>query len=413
MKKTIFLLLLILQIVQVKAQTKDLNYFVGEGLKNSPLLKENKNKEHRNKLDSMNIAAAAGIQVHAESTNSFAPVINGWGYDEVKTDKANVSALLMVSKELTGAQNRRKHYESIELQNQSSRNTGKISEQELKKNITDQYLITFNDEQQFLFGEEILKILNKEEILLNRLTQSGTYRQTDYLSFIVNLRQQKIGIKTLKNQYDYDYFTLCYLCGVTDTTVFKLSDPELNTVQLPDLTSSVFFRQFVLDSLNIQNEKELVDIAYKPKVSAFADAGYLSSLAYKPGRNFGASAGLTLSIPLFDGGQKDILYKQLAIDEQDRSNYAGFYKSQYQQQIDNLWKRLKANRDMDGQLSEQIPYVQTLMEADHKLLESGDLRISDYLDAISNYLIAKNQLLQNTVEKYQLINELNYWNRTK
>jgi len=413
MRKTIFLLLLILQIVQVWSQTKDLNYFIGEGLENSPLLKEYKNKEHRNKLDSMNIAAASGFQVNVVSTNSYAPVIKGYGYDEVKTDKANVSALLSVSRELTGAQNRRKHFESIELQNQSSRNAGKITEQQLKKDITDQYITTFNYEQQYLFGEEILKLLNKEEILLNRLTQTGAYRQTDYLSFVVSLRQQKIGVNTLKNQYEYDYFTLCYLCGVADTTVFSLSDPSLNTTQIPDVSSSVFSRQFELDSLKIQNEKELVDLAYKPKISAFADAGYLSSLAYMPSRNFGASAGFSLSIPIYDGGQKDIQHKQLAIDELDRSNYVGFYKSQYQQQINNLWKRLKANSEMSVQISEQIAYVQTLMEADHKLLESGDLRISDYLDAISNFLNAKNQLIQNKVEKYQLINELNYWNRSK
>ena len=174
-----------------------------------------------------------------------------------------------------------------------------------------------------------------------------------------------------------------------------------------------YYRQFVLDSLKIRNSKELVDLDYKPKISAYADAGYLSSLAYKPGHNFGASAGFTLSIQIYDGGQKQIQHKQLAIDEKDRSNYADFYKSNYQLQLNNLWKRLNANREMFGQITEQINLVKTLMEANHKLLESGDIRISDYLDAISNYLNAKNLLIDNTIEKYQIINELNYWNRTK
>ena len=413
MKKTILFLLFVIQLVQAATQTKDLNYFISEGLENSPLLKEYQNREQRNKLDSMNIAAKSGFHVMAVSNNSYAPVINGWGYDEVKTDKANVSSLLSVSKELTGAQNRRKRYESIELQNKSAKNAGKISEQDLKKNITDQYIITYNNEQQYLFNREMFDLLNKEEIILHQLTQTGTYKQTDYLSFCVNQRNQKILVQNLKNQYEYDYFTLCCLCGIDDTTVYSLSDPELKAQTISDLSTSVFSRQFELDSLKILNAKELVDFDYKPKFSVYADAGYLSSLAYMPGRNFGASAGFSVNIPIYDGGQRKIQYKQLSIDEQDRSNYSNYYKSQYQQQINNLWKRLKANSELSGQITEQITYVQTLMDADHKLLESGDLRISEYLVAISDYLNAKNLLIQNKIEKYQIINELNYWNRSK
>jgi len=413
MKKTIFFLLFIFPLFQAMAQTKDLSFFIGEGLNNSPLLKEYQNREQRNKLDSMNIAAKSGFNVLAESNNSYAPVIKGWGYDEVKTDKANVSALLTVSKELTGARNRRKQYELIALENQSAKNAGKVTEQELKKSITEQYIAAYNSEQQHLFNQEILNLLSKEETFLNKLTQAGIYKQTDYLSFSVNQRQQKILVKSLKNQYDYDFFTLCYLCGIKDTSVYNLSDPALKAEQLPDLSSSVYYRQFVLDSLKIQHSKELVDLDYKPKISAYADAGYLSSLSYMPGRNFGASAGFTLSIPIYDGGQKEIQHKQLAIDEKNRSNYADFYKSNYQLQLNNLWKRLSANGEMSGQIAEQIHLVKTLMEANHKLLESGDIRISEYLDAISNYLNARNLLIENTIEKYQIINELNYWNRTK
>ncbi|MDP4278884.1 MAG: TolC family protein, partial [Bacteroidota bacterium] len=355
----------------------------------------------------------SGIQVSAVSTNTYAPVIHGWGYDEVKTDKATVSALISVSKELTGAQSRRKRYESIALQTLSARNTGKISEQDLKKSMTEQYIAAFNSQQQYLLNQEIATLLMKEELMLNRLTRATIYKQTDYLSFVVSLRQQNLLVKDLKNQYDYDYFTLCLLCGVRDTTVFPLSDPKLNAEQLPDVSTSVFYHQFELDSLNIQNKKELIDIPYKPKISLYADAGYLSSLSNLPGRNVGASAGFTLSIPIYDGGQKSLQHRLLAIDELDRSTYAGFYRSHYQQQISNLWKRLKANREMAAQLPELVTAVQTLMEADHRLLESGDLPIADYIVAIGNYLTAKNRLIQNDVEKYQIINELNYWNRTK
>jgi len=413
MKRTVILILLIIQIFQVKAQTKDLNYFIQEGLVNSPLLKEYLNKEQQNKLDSISIVAKSGFQVMAESNNYYAPVIKGWGYDNAVTDGSNITAILSVSRELTGAKNKLKHFESIRLQNQSSKNEGKISEQELKKNIIDQYIITYSNEQQYIFNKEILNLLNNEVILLHQLTQSGLYKQTDYLSFCVNQGQQKILVNSLKNQYEYDYFTLCYLCGIQDNSVYSLSDPEIKTELLPDITSSVFMYQYELDSLKIQNAKDLVEYEYRPKVNAYADAGYLSSLSNKPGQNFGASIGLKVSVPIYDGGQKKIQYKLLSIDEQNRSNYVDFFKSQYQQKIKGLWKKLQTNNELTKQIIEQIAYVQALMEADHKLLESGDLRISEYLVAMGNFLNAKNMLIQNKIDKYQIINELNYWNRSK
>ena len=47
-----------------------------------------------------------------------------------------------------------------------------------------------------------------------------------------------------------------------------------------------------------------IDLSYKPKVSLYADAGYVSSLQYLPYKNFGASAGVNLTVPIYDGRQK-------------------------------------------------------------------------------------------------------------
>ena len=54
-----------------------------------------------------------------------------------------------------------------------------------------------------------------------------------------------------------------------------------------------------------------------------------------------------------------------------------------------------------------------LLDANHKLLEIGEVHIADYILAIGNYLTAQNMLVANTIEGYQIVNELNYWNREK
>lgn len=413
MKRYITLIVIVLLVKSISAQQKQLAFFIDNALQNSPLLKEYQNQVQRSKLDSARIAAGLGFQVTAISNNSYAPVIKGWGYDEAITNGANISAVVSVSKEFTGLQNRQNRYEAIGLQTQSARNSSKISEQELKKSVTNQYITTYSDGQQVKFNSEMLKLLAKEEAVLKQLTESGVYKQVDYLAFCVSQRQQKLLVTNLKNQYNYNYLTLCYLCGIEDTTTFILTDPEIKADVAPDLSSSVFYQQFVLDSLKLQNYNKLIDYSYKPKISAYVDGGYNSSLTYLPARNFGTSAGIMISVPLYDGGQRKIQHSQLSIDEQNRANYLHFFKVQYRQQQNRLLQQLKANQEVAEQITEQIVYTKALVDADRKLLETGDIRIADYTLAIANYLNANNLLAQNTVERYQIINELNYWNRTK
>jgi hypothetical protein len=59
----------------------------------------------------------------------------------------------------------------------------------------------------------------------------------------------------------------------------------------------------------------------------------------------------------------------------------------------------------------QLKYAQGLIDANKKLLETGDARIADYIIAIGNYISMRNIITQNTINKLQIINQLNYWNR--
>jgi len=45
-----------------------------------------------------------------------------------------------------------------------------------------------------------------------------------------------------------------------------------------------------------------------------------------------------------------------------------------------------------------------------KLLETGDIKITDYVLGLNNYISAKNLVVQNMIARYQIINQLNYWN---
>jgi outer membrane protein TolC len=397
----------------IVAQQTNLKYFINQALINSPLLKDWQNQILSNKADSMIIRAGFGPQVNAISNNLYAPVINGWGYDEAITNGANLSALLSVTKEIVGKRNRENQYQSLRIQNQSLLNAGKITEQDLIKNVTEQYLNAYGSWQQYIFDVDILVLLRKEELILKRLTEQNIYKQTEYLTFLITLQQQEFQAGQAKSLYQNDLATLMYLCGIEDTLSLSLSEPDITLATIPEVQNSIFYQSFITDSLKLGIEEKKIDFSYNPKVSLFGDAGYNSSLIFQPWKNFGGSFGINISVPIYDGRQRKIQHDKIHFSEQTRQNYRTFYIKQYQQQINQLYQQLNSNQQLVNLIIGQLTNAQILVEANRKLLEAGDVRINDYIIAINNLLNIKNSMVQNNIQKYHLINQINYWGRTK
>src|ERR1700753_3326747 len=148
--------------IHASAQDKSLDYYTSSALRNSPLLKDYLNQSRLNLIDSQRIRASYKPQVTGNSTNAYYPVINGWGYDNAITNGTNISELVGVNQKLVSKQNLQNQYEAIRLQNEGLSVTGKISEQDLKKTITGQYITTYGIWQQFSFNNEMLDLLKKE-----------------------------------------------------------------------------------------------------------------------------------------------------------------------------------------------------------------------------------------------------------
>jgi hypothetical protein len=72
-----------------KAQSpivRSLDFFMEQGLNASTLLKDNKNQQRSNKIDSLRWRAAYRPQVTASSTGLYAPVVKGYGFDQTLTN---------------------------------------------------------------------------------------------------------------------------------------------------------------------------------------------------------------------------------------------------------------------------------------------------------------------------------------
>jgi outer membrane protein TolC len=393
------------------SQERDLDYYLQQALRNSPLLKDYRNQMQSNLADSQLILAANKPQVTGTSINDYAPIIHGYGYDDALSNGGNFSDLVSVNKNLVSRKRLDAQLATIRLQNLGLENSAKISGQDLKKNVTAQYITTYGDRQQLEFHQQTFALLQKEEGLLKDLTEKNVYHQTDYLAFLVTLKQEGLLLKQLQIQFRNDYGTLNYLCGVIDTAAVALPEPAIVLQSLPDIDSSAFFRQYHIDSLKLLNSRSLIDFSYKPKASLYADAGFSSTLAYTPYKNFGTSFGFTVTLPIYDGHQRKIQYSKLDIAERTRTGYKDFFRNQYDQQIAQLSQQLKATEELIGEVSEQLKYSEALITANGKLLGTGDARIADYILALGNYLNAKNLLTQNNITRLQIINQINYWNR--
>ncbi len=408
-KNGIIFLIIIFPLFSI-SQNKGLDYFINKSLTNNPRTAELQNLILSNSLDSQLIFAANKFQVTGSGNAYYAPVFNGYGYDVAITNGQQLSALVSLNKQIYNKRNLSLQYKSLQIQKDSLKITSAISKQDIKKAVVTQYITTYGDQLQLAFNDEVIELLANEEVLLKKLTQKNVYKQADYLSFVVTLQQQQLARNQLLIQYKNNYATLNYIAGIVDTTTETLSAPDVEVISNFDTTNSPFFLNYKTDSLRLLNELSIIKAGYRPKVSLFADAGYQSTFTISPYKNFGTTVGINLTIPIYDGHQKKLQYAKLNIEERTRQKKREFFSNQFQQQVQQLQQQLNDLKNLNEPINNQIKYLKTLIEVNGKLLETGDIRITDYVLALNNYITSKNLVVQNQIARYLVIHQLNYWN---
>ena len=410
------LLLILIQFIALSlptasfAQEKTIEDYINIASSNSPLLKDLKSQLFIKSLDSAIIRSNYKPQAGFNSTGTYAPVIRGYGYDEALSNGKTFNALLTVNQTLLGGGRLKNELKGLENLSDSISNTVLLSREELRKNIISQYIAAYTSQKQAEIDKKVNQLLREEDLLLKKLTQNNIYKQVDYLTFLVTLQQQELqmkqnGIDALNNLY-----LLNYLCGIVNTDSVKLAEPRLNLAAVQQ-QESIFLTKYRLDSIRIQNNRRSLDLNYRPKAGIYADAGYNSSFIDQAYKNFGASAGFTVSVPLYDGHQRKLQYNKLDIQESTRANYRDYFLKQYEQQKSLLARQLEQQQGLFLKINEQLRFIEGLIKVDGKLLQTGDITIADYVIAIRNYLDVQNLLKQTNGTRLQLINQLNYWNQ--
>ena len=377
-------------------------------MKNSPLLKDYYNQVNSTLLDSLILRASKMPQVEARSQLLYSPVFGNFGYDEVVTDGGNYQAVMGVSQNIFNNREMSNKFQAIDVQHQIANNSSKISIAELTKIITEQYLISCADYNDLSFNKSSLELSYKENMITRQFVINGLCKQTDYLSLQVETQSLEILVNQLKNQFEKDIRLLNRLCGLNDTGLYDLDLPVLEITGVAEISKSPLFIQYEIDSLRIVNEIEGVDIRYRAKINWFADAGFLTATPFNFYRHFGFSAGINLSVPVYDGNQKEKEKQKLKLAENTRSSYLDNFTTRYYQQVQQLNTELESLKALTIQLENQLATSEQLVNALRRQLESGIIEMTEYINAIRGYRNINKDLSDNRIRILQVINEINY-----
>lgn len=388
--------------------TKSLDDYLTAAAGNSPLLNDFNNQVYSLKLDSLKFLAGYGFIVTGEGSASYAPVRNGWGYDGALSNGHPVTAVVRGSKEFISKNNMNARLAGFYLNMKQVQAQSKLNLLQLNRNITNQYIATYASQEQFAVTEEVIHLLEQEDIVLKKLTQAAVFKQTDYLSFKVTLQQNQLALQQRRAEWYNNFSILNYMAGLIDTLPQHLIAPDFGTLQITPFEESVYAENFIADSLKLANEATIIHYDYKPKVTAFGDGGFQSTLMNTPYKNIGFSAGVNISLPIYDGKKRQMLLKQNRIALQTKSKYLDFAHNQYTQQVAGLNNQISQYREMIITANEQLRYSRALIEANAKQLPTGDVKVVDFILSISNYINLKSGLVQYQGNLYNLYSQLHY-----
>jgi outer membrane protein TolC len=406
-----YLVILIFSFIPVIVynQSRTLDFYLDAGIHNSPLLKDYNNQINSALIDSLLIRSSQMPQVEASSQLLYAPVYGNFGYDEIATNGGNYQGLIGVSQNIFNKKVLNNKFQSVNIQRQTANNESRISIADLKRVITEQYLAAYADYNELAFNKSFLEFGYKENEIIRKFVSQGLCKQTDYLSLQIETQTQEILVNQLTSRCEKDLRQLNQLCGINDSGLYRLTLPVITIAGSQDIDNLPLFVKYRLDSLRIENEKAAIDLKYKLKMNWFADAGFLTSTPWNFYQHFGYSAGVNLSIPVYDGHQKTREKQKLSLEEDTRSGYKNNFKNQYNQQIQQLYGELKSLQIMTTQLEKQLSTSEQLVNTLRGQLETGIIQMTEYINAIKNLRYINKNLSDNNIRIQQVINELNYF----
>ncbi len=420
MPRWIFLFLFL--IPQFLFSQTSLDYFLSKAVEHSPALNEYRNMQSFNRLqEKLNRAQNTAFQVSLTGDYLFAPYFNNHGdlittdpspeaigYDINLFDGGLYSAQINLERNIFNCRLMHLLDRQIQVQDENAGFNILLEKHNLQKEVTDQYLNTYQSLLLVRLSDAVVSNLTEQLNLTGELVEKGFAKTQDYLLLKIELKNQTIGLTDARQNYRSNLHQLHALCGIQDTAVVEIDSVAL---KMDDTASeSNFIQKFTLDSLGTAIQQQLFETKYQPQLNLFMNAGLNAVTIKNIQRKFGMSAGLSLSVPLYDGRQKSLTRQQSIVNQNTIGEYRRFSKRNITLQRNDLRSQIHALKQNIRDLSEQISDYRSLLQLSEKQLQQGNVSMIDHLTLLRNFVeIRKNKI--ETEINYQLqINNYNYWN---
>jgi len=401
-----------------------LNYFLQQAKLNAPILGENANLLKIGEIQkSIIIAQNTSLQVNATSEVLVAPYFNNngkiidittspsssaFGYDAGITNGGLYSAQINVTKNLF---NQAATYNLL-FQNKILNKTILLTSEEIThtivKNITDAYILAYQLQLQEEFTKEILKDLEKRLQVVKLLVKHAVLMESDYLLLQLDIEGKKLELQQIQNNLTIAINQLYSLSGTLIGVIEKLEAPNFFNATNP--LHFFYQKKFKNDSLQIVANQRVFENQYKPQVTAYANTGLNAIESPNIYRKFGASIGLRLTIPIYDGKQRKYNVQQSVLKVENFKFYKGNAKVQLNNNLQTIEQQIQALDKNMMLLDKQLEKQQYILEIYKGKLVEGQISIVDYLNVLQNYKLNAYTKLQMQTNHWLLKSQYNFIN---
>lgn len=425
MKTLLFSLFLFFVSYFVGAQNQlNLDYFVNRAKEHAPALLENDNLLKIGEIQNNIINAQHNaFQVNATSEVLLAPYFdnNGkaiditttpsadaYGYDVGITNGGLYSVQVNVTKNLFNNAITANLLFQNKIQNQALSLSSEEITHTLSKNITDAYIMAYQLQLQEAFTKEILKDLDKRLQVVALLVKRAILMESDYLLLQIDVEGKKLELQQIQNNLKVAISQLYNLSGIPVGNMETLEAPNFTHTQNP---SRFFYeKKFKNDSLQIRANQGVFEGQYKPQVTAYANTGLNAVETQDIYRKFGASTGLRLTIPIYDGMQRTYNAQQSRLKEDNLAFYKEHAKVQTANNLKSIQQQVQALETSMQLLENQLKKQENILEIYKGKLVQGQISIIDYLNVIQSYKMNAYAKLQMQTNHWLLQNQYNFIN---
>lgn len=404
----------------------NLDHYVAEAKKNSPLIKDFTNQGKASQLEADRLKVVyTKPQIGLTANYLFAPIINldsgspkfeantsgaseYRGYDLAVSNSGQYQALMTITQPLFNKGKLDAAKEQMEVATRVSQNNAKLSAHDLEKVVADQYILCAQDHKLMEYSDAMLKLLAEQKVIVEKLVSSSIYKQSDLALLSLETENFKLQLTNYNATYRRDLLDLNILCGINDTSFVNIQ--ALNLDLMAPVQNSQYEEKYKLDSLNLVAAKHAFELKYRPQLSVFGNAGLNAVYAPTIPKRFGANAGISFSYTVFDGRQKsinrsktDVLINSVTAYHENFSLQNDLRKTRILNEIQSYTPRMQISE-------QQLADYHTLLGLYRKEILTGQLSIINYITTLKNMATMQRDNALLASQKQLLINAYNYWN---